>query len=165
MFGNETIISLFFRFANFAVLVVCASIIFKKYILPIIVELLKEQQDEYERLTHHKTDLEVEHTLVAQELENDKVLCQKLKEHVDVWRQKSDELIAQREQERQAMMIALYKKMEQREKVRENERVQAYIAQKMTQELSESLTHHFEKEDVGLQYVNSVIAHVEKDIS
>jgi hypothetical protein len=165
MFGHETFVTVFFRFANFIVLVGLGVYVFKKYALPSIFIFMREQREEHERLEHQRVDLEAAHAVVAQELQDDSLICATLKTRIDEWRKKSDMAVAMREKERQKRMIVLYKAAEYREKIREQQRVEAVVAEKVAIELREELSRYFDKKEVSSAYINAVIHSLEKDVS
>lgn len=164
MFGNESAIALFFRFANFAVLIACGTYIFKKYVLSVVKDLIQAQKEERESLMHRKVDLGVAYKIATQALSDDAVLCKTLKSHVDTWREKANEAFALREQERKDMIILLRKKREHKEKIRAQEQVRAQVAQAVMRELHESCAHYFSQEDTGSRYLGSVIANMEREL-
>jgi hypothetical protein len=163
MFGYESVVT-FFKCANMSVVFGLGIYVYKKYGLPYILFLMEQEKEEYEGYKNQQVDLDSEHALLAQSIQEDALLCETLKKRIDEWKKASDELEIREAKTRQAYADSLLKKREQKEQLRAQGRIKEEVAFAVAHTLRNSLMSYFEDDAHAQRYVHDIVISIERNV-
>ncbi len=120
--------TIFFRLANFAVLVLLGIYFFRKKALPTILAHMKEQEHADDSIKEKRHELEYKTKQLRFMVHQDMTLCNSLKEQVVHWREQVA-LLHERRMNEQAVIVAEMKKklQEQIENVGNQKMLEALV--------------------------------------
>ncbi len=162
MFINEVVIGVIFRILNFAVVIVFFAYLFKKFALDTIKNQIASRKRHREQLNWQIKELDqAYHVLDKQIIEQDE-LCKKFIEKIKKWRHAFDD--AERLKKREQLKMKVH--MEERAKIYADwivaKRLQQHVIPTALLNAREQLSHQFESEDQGNQFLNKLIKAMEK---
>jgi len=157
MFISQTIIAIVFRLINFFIFIGLAIYAFKKYAMPTISILMAKKRAEKEFLLSQQISFEKKQHELDELIKKETALCESLKIKINEWRRIAERDCQDKAKERIEQAVRVEKKNYKRAELRERARVQEVVLTTVVSDLSESLPHHFQKESVGNEYINSIL--------
>jgi hypothetical protein len=163
-FASETIIDIFFKLLNFAVLLVIAIVFYQRALRPRTKDLIDQKEQKQDVLKQLYSELIHEQNMLDQQLEDQDQFARYLIEKIEQWRLSFDEQRRQYKQERQE----IHKAVEERNRhkaewlIRDNLYKRAKVD--TINQLYTQLTEQFETPKQQQQFLNELLVFMRENV-
>lgn len=157
MFVHEDLITIIFRLANFGLLVFTCVYIFKRYILPSILELMHQERDEQQRIKEQHKELDKQEKQLLVSAKEQEALVRLLKERIMRWVHE-EQMVAQKKALAKEKVRMLYN---ERVAYQEQMMMRTKTLQLVVPQAVATVQNHFENvyalQKAQLEYIAGVI--------
>jgi len=165
MFINQAIVAIIFRLVNFVIIVALGAYAFKKYIMPAASILMAKKEAEKELLFSQQMLLEYKQSELDQLTKQEAVQSENFKIKIDAWKRVTDGERAFQAKEHSEKRAAIAKKNHKKQELREQMHIQREVAKAVILDLQSYLPGHFEKQNVGADYISSIVCFMDERVS
>lgn len=160
MFISHFFITNFFRLLNFGI--VCGLIVYgvKKYGIPALYLLMAKKEAEKEYLLSQQSLFEAKYKELDEQMDHDRTVCENFKIKIDEWKQVSEQEAKKQKQKRAILCGVVHDKQQQKQIMIKQERMKALIAVHVVKQLEQSLVQYFEKDDMGIHYIDDIVQRI-----
>jgi hypothetical protein len=161
MFTNNALITILFRFINFAALVALLAYLFKKVAKPEINAQLQKKQYEDDTLYFQQTTLELQQRNLDLRIKEEAAQCEKFKITIDHWKKivttEHEHNLKQYERIMQKQIDNVHRKA----LAKHHNQTQAIITDAIAHDLETSLSAYFNNHQNGQLYLKKIIHFME----
>lgn len=165
MFTSQAMIAVFFKLLNFFILMSLAAYAFKKYILPVVQDLMAKKEAEKEFLLSQQTFCDQRQYELDDTLRKDALLGEDLKIKINQWKRVVDNEHACENNDDVARRSRTMRKNDKKRALKEAQRVQEKVLRSVIMQLSQVLPRDFENEKAGDTYLSDLVAGMDKRAS
>lgn len=157
MFINENIIAFAFRFINLISLIGLGFYIFKKQFASSIWDTIAKNSNDKQNLYNQQLALEKKQQELDTLLKEESIRCEQFRQKIDTWKNivTLDTIAREKKYHEHKALITTKKNNIALHK--EHDRVQTIVLNRLIPELQKSLTDHFNNEQNGADYLNSIV--------
>lgn len=162
MSAEFTVLNIFFRVLNSAIVFGLCAYLFKRYALDGLKNGMREQEEQKKVLYESAVVLERERELAIAKAREQELVIQRLQEHVRHWRMRFEIVVANRQSEKQRLIQELARKSAlQQERLAADVIAHQVFAQARMQ-AQKTLTEEFAQKSAGQAYVGDIMAFIKK---
>ena len=161
---NETIVSTVFRFINLGVLIGLFSYLFKRKLLPIVIETIASKRAVLQNLAQENKSLLVQKQEVEQKIREQEITSKYLYDQVKIWSLVFDQRFLACQDEQRLLM----RKSMQRSKTRADfamyTSTRNTVCKKALDASQQNLRDHFSSKKEGRHFITSLVNFARKDL-
>lgn len=160
---SENTIYIFFRMANFLVLIALFSYLFWRYGLTVIRQSMAEREMQEAEVHAKKNNLAVQERAIKKAIIEQDQFCQHLQQTTERWRKKFHAFVNEREQEKKKIKSQLAQKVAIQQKFFEADCNAKIVVPRALEQAAGQLEKRFSDEKEGRLFVGDLVAYMKKN--
>ena|SRR5438132_1945966 len=157
MFINQGVIAIFFRLVNFIALISVGFVLFKKYVMPDLLLSIERKKNKQDSLYAQQAALEKEQRNLDELLQEESLQCQDFRAKIDVWKKSVALEHEHYEKKHHDITKAVVKRRAQNALQQQHQQLQALVTHTLVTDVRKSLTHYFQDQYHGDEYLNAIV--------
>lgn len=162
MFEYEPLLAIIFRLTNFGILVFLCVYAFRRYLLPVLKDQIKQEEKQRNALKEKQKEMRKQEKSVAAFAQEQAALCAVLKERVVSWRRAQDHVLQRRSQEKERRTRYLQDKVARQEHEFAQQKLLRNITPQAAYDARIVLQKMFADDQKERAYTNDIIAALRK---
>ena len=162
MSTNE-IIAIVFRYINFGVFIGLGVYLFKKKLLPIIIQERAKKRAVVQNLASENKDLLVRQRTVEQEISEQEIESKHLYDQIKIWSLVFNKRLSESKNEQQLLMDSSLQRSKVRSDYAAYKLIRNTVCNKALNDSRQNLQGHFLSEEQGRRFMASLVHFVRKE--
>lgn len=164
MFVHEDLITIIFRLANFGLLIFACVYIFKRYVLPSILEHMHQERDEQQRIKEQHKELDKQEKQLLVSAKEQEALVRLLKERIMRWVQEEHRATQRRELAKEKIIMHYNERVVHQEQIMMQQKRLALIVPQAIDTVQKSLEGMYSSENAQQKYMLAIVKQLSKEV-
>jgi hypothetical protein len=162
MFTEYPLVYVFFRFLNASIIVALVVYLFKRYVVDMIKEQMREKELQTKNNVEQQKVLAQEEEMVRQRAQEQELFAQRLEKNLQTWRTYFDAQALKQAQEKGIIREKLAQKSALQQKHFVADTVADAVLVRASEQAHKELQKEFADEHKGKAYVHDIVAYLKK---
>ncbi len=165
MFVHKELLAVIFRLVNFGILAYICVYLFKRYILPMIKDQMRREQEEQRTIKERHKEIRKQEKIVTAFAYDQEKLCRILQEKVNRWRRVQEDYEQKRVHEKERRIRFLQDRVMCQEQEFERQHMLRLIVPRAVDTVERTLHATFKSPDQGRVYIQDIIKQLRKEMA
>ena len=154
---HEELLAIIFRLVNFGILIFLCVYAFRRYLLPMLKDQMRQEQEEQNNRQERHKEIRKQEKILTTFSDDQEKLCVLLQERVHRWQQVEDDLMHKRELEKEKRIVFLKERVVSQELEFARQQMLHAIIPKAIESAQDELQKKFNTSDAQHAYEHALI--------